>query len=379
MADSYSIITPLRRSSLNTQLGIMEVSLLTDRSDIIRYESSEMESRKREHIEICLNEDVNHKGEGTGFERFRFSHNALPEVDFAKINISTEFVGRPLQAPLMISSMTGGTEEASRINFRLAEIAEQRGWAMGLGSMRTAIEFPHTASSFKVRHVAPTIPLIANLGAVQLNYGFGIKECRDSMEMTGADALVLHLNGMQELFQSGGNVNFSGLFRAIELLCKEADFPIGVKEVGWGIDGETAMRLTSIGVAFVDVAGAGGTSWSQVEKHRSSDPIRAAAADAFADWGIPTADCVSAVRSALPDAYLIASGGIVNGVNAAKSLALGANLASIGRALLAPALQSAETLNEMFERVEFELRAAMFGIGCENVSQLRQTDRLVGR
>lgn len=179
---------------------------------------------------------------------------------------------------------------------------------MGLGSLRAAVEVPHTARSYRVRKYAPTIPIVANLGAVQLNYGYGIAECRRAVEMTEANGLVLHLNGMQELFQNGGDIDFSGLLTKIERLCMETEFPIGVKEVGWGIDGSTAKSLIEAGVSFVDVAGAGGTSWIEVEKHRSVDPVKKEAAKAFEDWGTPTAQCILETREALPEVFLIGSG-----------------------------------------------------------------------
>jgi len=340
---------------------------------------AEIKKRKRQHLEICLREDVEGWGDGTGFDRYRFLHLAMPELDYAEIDVKASLLGRDLKAPFIVSSMTGGTDEAGRINVRLAEAAQRRGWAMGLGSLRAAIEDPGSVASFQVRQVAPDIPLLANLGAVQLNYGYGVAECRRAVEMTGADALVLHLNGMQELFQDGGDTNFSGLFKRISELVREADFPVGVKEVGMGIDGETARRFADIGVAFIDVAGAGGTSWIKVEKFRTGDRLRRRAADAFEDWGNPTAECVRETREAVPYITLIASGGMGNGVDAAKALALGADAAAFGRALLASATDSEERLDELFARLEFELRAAMFGIGAANLGELRGTPRLVRR
>ncbi|WP_310735548.1 type 2 isopentenyl-diphosphate Delta-isomerase [Cohnella herbarum] len=340
-------------------------------------EKPDIGRRKKEHIEICLHEDVEGRGEGTGFDRYRFRHLALPEVNFNGIDTSTQFLNRKLRVPFMVSSMTGGTDEAGRINVRLAEAAERKGWAMGLGSLRAAIANPSTARSYQVRQHAPNVPLLANLGAVQLNYGFGIEECRRAVQMTDADALVLHLNGLQELFQNEGDNNFGGLLNKIERLCREAEFPIGVKEVGWGIDGDTASKLADAGVSFIDVAGAGGTSWIEVEKHRSANHLTREAAKAFEDWGTPTAECIAETRAAVPDAYVIGSGGLANGVDAAKAIALGADLASFGRSLLAPALHSAERLSELFDRLEFELKAAMFGIGAANMSQLSRTERLL--
>ncbi|WP_027091511.1 type 2 isopentenyl-diphosphate Delta-isomerase [Cohnella thermotolerans] len=342
-----------------------------------REQRSDIERRKNEHIDICLNEDVRGSGVDSGFGRYRFRHNALPETDFASVDTSASFLGRPLKAPLLISSMTGGTTEAYRINLRLAEAAERRGWALALGSGRAALENAAAAESFRVRGRAPTIPLVANLGAVQLNYGFGADECRRLIELTEADGLVLHLNALQEVFQPEGNTDFSGLLRKIERVCRELDKPVGVKEVGWGLDGDNVRRLTEAGVSFVDVAGAGGTSWSEVEKHRLRDVVRRAAADAFAGWGWPTAACVVEARAAAPGGFVIASGGLRGGVDAAKAIALGANMAGFGRSLLASAIDSVEKLEERLAVVEFELRAAMFGIGAATLADLAATERLV--
>ncbi|MCY7559551.1 type 2 isopentenyl-diphosphate Delta-isomerase [Paenibacillus macerans] len=304
--------------------------------------------RKTEHIRLCLEEQVNAEGIRTGFEKYVFRHNALPELNFDEISLKTTFLGAPIRTPLLISSMTGGSKLAGEINMRLAEAAERRGWTMGVGSIRAAVERDELAPTFAVRRFAPSIPVIANLGAVQLNYGYGPEDCRRAVDIAGADMLVLHLNGLQEVFQPEGNTSFGGLLSRIEQVCKALPVPVGVKEVGWGIDGGTAKRLRGAGVAFIDVAGAGGTSWSQVEKFRSGDLVRRAAAEAFADWGIPTAECIREVRAAVPDAALIGSGGLNTGVDAAKALALGADLAG-------------------------------FGIGAGSIPALRNTARLVRR
>ncbi|SFS99037.1 type 2 isopentenyl-diphosphate Delta-isomerase [Paenibacillus sp. BC26] len=340
--------------------------------------------RKGEHIRICLQEEVQSVGTEPGFEDYRFRHQALPEIDFEEVDIASSFLGKPIAAPLLISSMTGGTAETAVINERLAEAAQARGWVMALGSMRAAIEKESLASTFHVRKQAPTIPIIANLGAVQLNYGYGVDECRLAVELAEADALVLHLNSLQEVFQPEGDTNFRGLLQRIAEVCRKLHVPVGVKEVGWGIDAETALRLQQLGVAFIDVAGAGGTSWSQVEKYRARDPLRAEAASAFAGWGTPTAACVRDVRSALPDVTLIASGGLHTGVDAAKAVALGADLAGYGRSLLAGAAEpqssdGSQTLQRQMERIEFELRTAMFGIGAATLQELRRTNRLIQR
>jgi isopentenyl-diphosphate delta-isomerase len=275
--------------------------------------------------------------------------------------------------------MSGGTRQAVELNRHLAVVAEQRGWALGVGSARAAVEHERLRDGFRLRSYAPSIPILANLGAVQLNYGYGVDECRRAVEIVEADGLVLHLNSLQEIFQPEGDVNFKQLLRRIEALCATLGLPVGVKEVGWGISGEVAAKLAQVGVAFIDVAGAGGTSWSQVEKHRIADPVMKAAAEAFADWGIPTAECIVEVRDRLPGHSLVGSGGLLNGVDAAKVLALGADLAGFGRGLLAPALDSVERLDALMAQIEWELQAAMFGIGAGTVLGLKQTSALEKR
>jgi len=341
-------------------------------------EKRPIQKRKSDHIHIALNREVTGRGITTGLERYRFRHEALPEIDFSRVSFSTSFLGRPLKAPFLISSMTGGTEQARRINEALAEAAQDRGWAMGLGSVRMAIEHPETAVTFQVRHVAPDIPLLANLGAVQLNYGYGADHCLRAVELTGADGLVFHLNAMQEVFQPEGNTRFGNLLRKIEEVCRALEVPVGVKEVGFGIHGRLARQLFDVGVQFVDVAGAGGTSWIQVEKYRTKDPLRATAAEAFSDWGLPTADCVRDVRHHVPEACLIASGGLKTGVDAAKSIALGADLAGFGRSLLpAAATYDPESIIQQMKRIELECKIAMFGAGIATVDELKGTDRLL--
>jgi len=340
--------------------------------------------RKAEHIRICLEEEVAGIGMTTGLERYRFRHLALPELDYRDIDTSASFLGRAMKVPLLISSMTGGTDRAGAINELLAEAAEARGWAMGLGSMRAALEDETLAASFRIRRFAPTIPVLANLGAAQLRRGYGVEQCRRAVELAEADGLVLHLNGLQEVFQPEGDTEFAGLLARIEELCAKLEVPVGVKEVGWGIDGETAARLANAGAAFIDVAGAGGTSWSQVEKHRGRDPIRRRAAEAFADWGNSTASCIVDVRSRLPEAQIVASGGLRHGVDAAKAIALGADLAGFGRMLLRGAAEGSRAeriaaVDEQLAAIEFELRTAMFGIGAGSLAALRGTDRLIAQ
>ncbi|MFE1245919.1 type 2 isopentenyl-diphosphate Delta-isomerase [Fictibacillus sp. NPDC058756] len=336
------------------------------------------EKRKTEHIRISLHEDVEGKNITTGLENYRFIPNALPEISFEDVSLSASFLGKSMKTPFLISSMTGGTETALRINQNLAVAAQERGWAIGLGSMRAAVEKEELAYTFQIRKWAPDIPVIANIGAVQLNYGFGLEECKRAVEIAEADALVLHLNTLQEVFQPEGDTDFSHLLSKIEKLISGLSVPVGVKEVGMGIDKTSAEKLIAAGAQFIDIAGAGGTSWVQVESYRSEDAARKKAAEAFLDWGLPTSESIAGVREVSKKIPVIASGGLKHGVDAAKSLALGADLAGFGRSLLQSAVEKdAEALILQMDRIEFELKAAMFGIGAANIDELKTTKRLM--
>ncbi|NKE04011.1 type 2 isopentenyl-diphosphate Delta-isomerase [Mesobacillus selenatarsenatis] len=336
----------------------------------------DVNKRKADHIQICLHDDVKGRGVTTGFEQFSFIHQALPEVDFTEINVVTFFLKKKVATPFLISSMTGGTEKAMTINRNLAIAAEEKGWSFGVGSGRAAVEDPERAYTFRVRKYAPSIPIIANVGAVQLNYGFGVDECKKIVDLVEADALVLHLNSLQELIQPEGNTNFRGLFQKIEDLCKSFSLPIGVKEVGWGINSQLAKALVDVGISFIDVAGAGGTNWSQVEKLRSTDPLKVAVADAISGLGIPTAECILDIKQNGGTGTLIASGGLNNGVEAAKAIALGADLAGFGRSILAEAVTSEKALMDRFTQTEYELKAAMFSIGAASLNELKNTSSI---
>ena len=285
--------------------------------------ANSIEQRKSDHIQITLNEKVTGESISTGLESFTFIHNALPEIAFDEISIETTFLGFECKTPFLISSMTGGTALAETINRNLAVAAEESGWALALGSTRALLDSDGHASSFLMRKYAPSVPIIANLGAVQFNYGYGVEECRKIIDITEADMLVLHLNSIQEVIQEKGDTNFKGLLKKIEQLCSTLEVPVGVKEVGWGIDGQTAEKLSEAGVAFIDVAGAGGTSWSQVEKFRAKDPILRVAAEAFSEWGIPTAESIRLVRGKIGNRPLIASGGMQTGLDGAKDHCVG--------------------------------------------------------
>ncbi|MFD2627287.1 type 2 isopentenyl-diphosphate Delta-isomerase [Oceanobacillus kapialis] len=332
--------------------------------------------RKTEHIRLCLDENVEGVNKSTGLEGISFIHNALPEINFADINLQTSFLDKALKAPFLVSSMTGGSELAAKINQNLAIAAEEKGWAVALGSTRALLESDAHKESFLIRKQAPTVPLIANLGAVQLNYGYGADEAQRIVELTEADSLVLHLNSLQEAVQDGGDLNFENLLPKIEAVCKQLPVPVGAKEVGFGIDGTVAEKLYNAGIAFIDVAGAGGTSWSQVEKLRSQDPLRRAAAEAFNNWGLPTKDCIVSVKSSKADVPVVASGGMKTGVDAAKAITLGADVIGFARQLLQAATESADSVITMMDQIELELKMTMFGIGVKNLSELQNTDRV---
>ncbi|MEY2846792.1 MAG: hypothetical protein RL076_2338 [Chloroflexota bacterium] len=338
-------------------------------------DQAQTHSRKLDHVRIVLDENVSAKGISTDFARWRLPHEALPDVDMAAIDLRTTFLGKSLSAPLLISSMTGGATDVTTINIALAEAAQQLGLAMGVGSQRAAIGDNTLVSSYQVRRVAPDIALYANLGAVQLNYGYGVYECQRAVDMIEADALILHLNALQEAVQPEGNTNFAGLLPKIAAVCRALSVPVIVKEVGNGISAATARRLIEAGVAAVDVAGAGGTSWSEVERFRHTQPRQAQVAAAFADWGIPTSQAIRQVRHALPHVPLIGSGGIRSGVDVAKAIALGANLVGTARPALIAAVDARGSEAVIAELTGYlqELRVAMFCCGCRDITMLACT------
>jgi isopentenyl-diphosphate delta-isomerase len=326
--------------------------------------------RKADHIKINLEQDV-HSGLTSGLERYHFVHEALPELDLEAVDTTLNLFGKKLNAPILISSMTGGTEEAKSINRRLAEAAQTVGVAMGVGSQRAALENPDLAETFSIaRKVAPDILLFSNLGAVQLNYGYTIDQCRRAVDMLQADALILHLNPLQEAVQVGGDTNFAGLAKKIERVCNKIEVPVIVKEVGWGISERTAKLLAECGVSAIDVAGAGGTSWSQVEMHRAPDEFTRQLAATFVGWGIPTAESILNIKNAVPEMTIFASGGIKDGLDIAKCLALGATLGGMAGQFLKAAALSSEKAVELMQLTKRQIQVTMFGSGVDNLDFL---------
>ena len=327
--------------------------------------------RKKEHLDIALKGPLEFEEITTGLDDYWFVHQALPEVDLANIDLSISLFGKTLSAPLIICSMVGGIGTATRINRNLAQAAQANGVAMGIGSQRCAIDDPGVASTYQVRDIAPDILLFANLGAVQLNYGYGVSECRRAVEMIGADGLILHLNPLQEALQGDGDTNFAGLLHKIQQVCHELTVPVVIKEVSYGISVDVARKLVEVGVAAIDVAGAGGTTWSEVERRRTGTEGENNIASTFASWGIPTADSIQMARRDAPGLMLIASGGIRNGIDVAKAITLGADAAGMAMPLLKAANTSAEAVITALQEVIEELTICMFCIGASNLRELK--------
>jgi isopentenyl-diphosphate delta-isomerase len=337
---------------------------------------SEIENRKSEHLRVCIEEDVEFQQLTSGLEKYRFTHCCLPELDRSDIELGTTFLGKSLKAPILISSMTGGTELAHLVNTRLATVAQRYGLAMGVGSQRIALEQPELAPTFAVRSLAPDILLLANLGAVQLNYGCGLEDCLKLVELLEADALILHLNPLQEWVQSGGDSNFKGLLAKIQQICAQLPVPVIAKEVGNGISAVMAKQLIEAGVAAIDVAGAGGTSWAKVESQRAKDNRQRHLGQVFADWGLPTAECITTIRSMNSTIPLIASGGLKNGLDLAKSIALGADLGGLARPFLVAAIESEAAVDELVKFLIAELEIVLFCTGNPNLSALKNSGAL---
>ncbi len=328
------------------------------------------EARKARHLDVCLDEDVR-SALDPGWDGVRLRHEALPEIALEDVDPRMTFLGHSLGAPILVSSMTGGTERAGVINRRLAVAAERGGIALGLGSGRALIENPALLPTFDVRPQAPHALLFANLGAVQLNYGITVDDVRRMIEALQADALFLHLNPLQEALQPAGDTNFRALVPKIADLCARIGVPVLAKGVGSGISAHTTRRLLEAGITAVDVAAAGGTSWARVEGKRSGDDRREALAETFADWGTPTVESVRALRSTFPTLPLIASGGLRSGVHIAKALALGADLCGLALPFLEAANESDAAVDELVDALVEGLRIAMFATGSARVADLR--------
>jgi isopentenyl-diphosphate Delta-isomerase len=323
--------------------------------------------RKLRHLEACLSGPVAYETRRAGFERVDLPYRALPETDLGDVDTSVHLLGRRLRAPLLIGAMTGGADEARRINRHLAEAAQRLGVGMMLGSQRVMLERPEARASFEVRDVAPDVLLVGNLGAAQLLRGYGVAEARRAVEEVGADALAFHVNPLQEALQPGGDVRWRGVTARLAAVVPDVGVPVVLKEVGHGISGVVARAVAGVGFAAIDVAGAGGTSWARVEELLRYGEIRH---PDLVEWGLPTVDALLEVAAALPGVPLIASGGVRSGLDVAKAIALGARAAAIARPLLAPALDSADAVEDALAAVVEELRLVMHLAGTPQVESL---------
>lgn len=329
--------------------------------------------RKDQHLDVILAGKARH-GRAGGFADIHFVHEALPDLDHGKIDLGVDFLGRRLKAPLLISAMTGGPKRAEAINARLAEAAQHLGIALAVGSQRAALEAdaPTPGLDLALRLKAPDTPILANIGAAQLTRGFGVDEARRVLDMIAADALVVHLNPLQEACQPEGDRDWWGVGAALEALVKALDAPVLVKETGAGISAATAKRLAAMGVAGIDVAGAGGSNWATVEGERAKDSADKAHAAAFADWGIPTARAIAEARAACPKTLIIGSGGIADGVDAAKAIRLGADMVGQAAGVLTAATVSTEAVVAHFQTVIRQLKTVCLCTGSPNLTALRK-------
>lgn len=352
---------------------------------------SKITKRKKDHLRIALSGQS--QVGSTGFEKYRFVHNALPEINFDDIDASTEFpclpAGRPTRPagrldkkvnyPFFISCMTGGVAVGKKINRNLAKAAQRMGIAMGVGSQRAAIEHPELEELFKAREVAPDIPLLANVGLVQLNYGFGLKEYQRCVDMIKADALVVHINPIQEIIQPEGDRNWENLLPKLEKIVKKLTVPIIAKEVGFGLSYDVVKRLYNIGIRVFDTAGWGGTNWALVEGLRGKADKELG--ELFSSWGIPTAESIKACsefksnfksKKEREEVVILGSGGIRTGVDIAKAICLGADLVGIAAPFAKAAIQGSEEVEKLILRLGMELKVSMFGVGAENLSELKK-------
>ncbi|MDY6924376.1 MAG: type 2 isopentenyl-diphosphate Delta-isomerase [Pseudomonadota bacterium] len=329
--------------------------------------------RKDQHLDVILAGRARH-GRAGGFADIHFVHEALPDLDHGKIDLGADFLGRRLKAPLLISAMTGGPARAEAINLRLAEAAQHLGIALAVGSQRAALaaDGPMPGLDMALRLKAPDTPILANIGAAQLTRGFGVDEARRVLDMIAADALVVHLNPLQEACQPGGDRDWWGVGAALDALVKALDAPVVVKETGAGLSAATAKRLFDMGVAAIDVAGAGGSNWATVEGERAADPADKAHAAAFFDWGIPTARAIAEARAACPKATIIGSGGVADGVDAAKAIRLGADMVGQAAGVLTAATVSTEAVVAHFQTVIRQMRTVCFCTGSPNLTALRK-------
>ncbi|QQS38938.1 type 2 isopentenyl-diphosphate Delta-isomerase [Candidatus Woesebacteria bacterium] len=336
----------------------------------MRNKKGDVAKRKIDHLKIALSEGA--QIGNSGFDNYRFIHNALPEIDFDKIDTSTSFLGKKVNYPFFISCMTGGVKEGLRINRNLAKAAQKKGIAMGVGSQRVAIEHKELESLFKARSVAPSVPLMANVGIVQLNYGFTHKEYLRCVDMIEADALVIHINPIQEIIQPEGDRNWENLLPKLEKVVKVVKVPVIAKEVGFGLSDGVIRRLYNIGIRIFDTAGWGGTNWSYVEAMRGKADRNLGTL--FSNWGIPTTESINMAKKVKVEKRgkmtILGSGGVRNGIDIAKAISLGSDMVGLATPFAQAALQSTKEVEDMIDRLGLELKTTMFGLGVNSLSHL---------
>jgi isopentenyl-diphosphate Delta-isomerase len=320
---------------------------------------TQTESRKKDHVDLVLEEDAQYD-KSAGFERVDPVHNALPEISLESVDLSTKFLGKKIRYPMLMTGMTGGYNDAEKLNKFLAGAAQRYGIAFGVGSQRAMIEKPELARTYKVRDVAPDIPLLANIGAFQLKR-YPMEKIESLVSAIEADALAIHLNPLQEVIQPEGDTDFSGILAAITKTCDKLSVPIMVKETGTGISQDVALRLKEAGVEWIDVSGAGGLSWSKVEY------LRSGRVPGFENWGIPTVECIMQCRGILP---MVASGGIRNGIDGAKSIALGADMCGAAYPFIKALGQ--KKLDACIETFQQQMKVCAYLTGSKNLAELKK-------
>ncbi|HEX4337978.1 MAG TPA: type 2 isopentenyl-diphosphate Delta-isomerase [Polyangiaceae bacterium] len=336
---------------------------------------ADISSRKVDHLDLTISGDVGFKTTTTLFECVKLVHDALPEISLDDLDLSSNVLGKRLRVPILIAGMTGGTERAERINLELAALADERGYAFGLGSQRAMLKRPDTRGTYEVRKAAPNVLLLGNIGGVQAA-AMSTEAVRELTGAVGADALCVHLNPAMEVVQDEGDRDFRGVLDAISRLNQELGIPVIAKETGCGLSARVGKRLAAAGIRHVDVSGAGGTSWVAVEAERAKGALRTLG-DRYREWGIPTAASVAMVARA-GFKTIFATGGMMTGVDAAKAVALGASAAGMAR----PALQAFDRGGRagaaaFFDQVEAELRTAMLLTGSRTLAELERAPRLI--
>ncbi len=336
-------------------------------------ESKQVTQRKQDHIDAILKDPLIERTQD-GFEQIELIHRALPEINFSQVDSSTYFLSKKISFPFLISSMTGGAaQNLNSINQHLAEAAEETQVAMAVGSQRAMIVDPEALASFKLRELAPTVPLIANIGAVQLNYGFGVEQAQLAIDALQADALYLHLNPLQEVIQPEGDTNFAELVEKIGELNHQLDVPVILKEVGCGLSAPDIELGLANGIKHFDVAGRGGTSWSRIEAHRSENDLGIT----FQDWGLTTVESLEVASHYQKQAQFIASGGIRNGIDMIKAVIMGGRLCGVAAPLLEPAQVSTAKVVEKIEQFKQEFTTAQFLLGIEKTDALHLNKHLL--